>query len=96
MIENMMLFPARHDMPEHVKEPVYPVPVNPADIPAMREICRDILCPKVTRGMTQLNLYVTGLSAALAEVIRFCYRNDVTLTLWHYNRETGEYMPQDM
>jgi hypothetical protein len=39
-------------------------------------------------------VYVTGLSAALAAVIRGCAYNGVPLTLMHYDRDTGEYAEQ--
>lgn len=41
-------------------------------------------------------LYVTGLTVALVEVIKYCQRNCVGLTLWHYNSATGDYYPQEV
>ena len=41
-----------------------------------------------------LELYVTGLTAATAEVIRACAVAGVALTLRHFDRETGLYVPQ--
>lgn len=43
-----------------------------------------------------LNLYVTGLSIALVAVINACLKNKYSITLYHYNRETREYFPQDV
>ena len=48
----------------------------------------------VIESDVHLNVYVTGLTAATAAVIRYCAYNGVSLTLWHYNRESGEYAPQ--
>lgn len=45
-------------------------------------------------GGKRVVLYVTGLSAALAEVIKACALNGVELTLMHYDRESGQYTPQ--
>ena len=45
-------------------------------------------------GKERLYLYVTGLSAALAAVIKACAELGVSLTLLHYDRETGEYTKQ--
>lgn len=45
---------------------------------------------------TPLVVYVTGLSAALAAVIRTCAENGVPLTLMHYDRESDTYKPQKM
>ena len=49
---------------------------------------------QVFHGKAELNLYVTGLTAATAAVIKVCALNGVSLVLWHYNRESGEYVPQ--
>lgn len=43
-----------------------------------------------------LALYVTGLTVALVEVINYCVYNDIDLTLYHYNRDTNEYVPQEV
>ena len=43
-----------------------------------------------------LELYVTGLTAATAEVIRACAVAGVALTLRHFDRETGLYIPQEI
>lgn len=45
-------------------------------------------------GERKLVVYVTGLSAALAAVIRGCALNGVSLTLMHYNRDTNDYAEQ--
>ncbi len=41
-----------------------------------------------------LDVVVTGLTAACVAVIRACVYTGTPLTLWHYNRDTGEYVPQ--
>ena len=45
-------------------------------------------------GKRSLIVYVTGLTACTAAVIKVCALNGVSLTLMHYDRESGEYMPQ--
>lgn len=45
-------------------------------------------------GHDVVDLYVTGLTIALVEVIKYCIKNDVKLTLYHYNKKTNEYEPQ--
>lgn len=47
-------------------------------------------------GKRSLIVYVTGLTACTAAVIKACALNGVSLTLMHYNRETGEYLPQQI
>lgn len=45
-------------------------------------------------GKRTLVVYVTGLTACTSAVIKACALNGVGLTLMHYDRETGEYLPQ--
>ncbi len=43
-----------------------------------------------------VDLYVTGLSAALAAVIKACNDLELSLTLWHYNKDNNTYVPQEI
>ena len=43
-----------------------------------------------------LDLYITGLSSALASVISACANLGIDLTLFHFNTATGEYVAQKM
>lgn len=45
-------------------------------------------------GKRTLIVYVTGLTACTSAVIKACALNGVGLTLMHYDRESGEYLPQ--
>ena len=51
---------------------------------------------EILRGEAELHLYVTGLSCALAAVIRACAKHGVFLTLYHWDSSSQEYMPQRM
>lgn len=42
----------------------------------------------------ELHLYVTGLTSVALEVVRFCAFNGVKLVAYHFDRETGNYIPQ--
>ena len=44
----------------------------------------------------KINLYVTGLTVALIAALNVCKGNKVDVTLWHYDRESGNYFPQDV
>ena len=48
----------------------------------------------IYEGEFALVLYVTGLSSALAAVVKACAKNGVSLTLMHFDRESGDYRPQ--
>ena len=47
-------------------------------------------------GKRSLIVYVTGLTACTAAVIKVCALNGVSLTLMHYDRASGEYLPQQI
>lgn len=49
---------------------------------------------EVTTGNHPLIVYVTGLTACVAAVIRGCVYRGIELTLMHYDRTTGGYLPQ--
>lgn len=49
---------------------------------------------QIFSGERKLVVYVTGLTAVTAELIKVCAMNGVHLTLMHYNSATGEYVPQ--
>lgn len=45
-------------------------------------------------GEKILHLYVTGLTVLTASVISYCALNGISLTLFHYDRETKDYYKQ--
>lgn len=45
------------------------------------------------RGANKLDLYATGLMSALVAVIKVCYRNKITLTIY-YPDMNGQFYPQ--
>ena len=47
-------------------------------------------------GNFHLDLYVTGLSVALVAVLNAARVRGVSVTLYHYDRETGEYYAQEV
>lgn len=91
MIKNMALCEARHDIPQAVDGSIFPNSINPLDVYGLEEVA----CHKLS-SVKALNLYVTGLSVALVAVINVCHREDIMLTLWHYDRDSGNYYPQSV
>lgn len=87
----MSLCESRHPFPAEVEGAVYPQNVNPLDTRWLRATACDALV-----GATELTLYVTGLTVALVEVMNVCKALNIKLTLMHYNRDTGEYYPQEV
>ena len=89
MRKTMCLCEGRHEMPSEVEGSIFPNTLNPTDLEGMQQIVAEKL-----EGVTTLNLYVTGLSVALVEVIKYCVENKVELTLYHYDLNTGKYYKQ--
>ena len=95
---NMGLCEGRHEIPQVTDGYIFPSEVNPTDIDGLRRTACNKLCTTYTNkgldidiDMPILNLYVTGLTVALVEVINVCKKLDITLRLYHYNRETNDY-----
>lgn len=42
----------------------------------------------------KVSLYVTGLTVALIAALNVCRCEGLEVTLWHFNRDTGDYFPQ--
>lgn len=43
-----------------------------------------------------VDLYVTGLTVALIAALNVCRAEGISVTLWHFNRATGRYYPQQV
>ena len=89
--KTMSLCKDRHDIPQAVDGAIFPSVVDPTDINALQRIVYEKL-----ENITNLELYVTGLTVALVEVINYCSVYDIELKLYHYNRDTDSYYTQDV
>ena len=85
----LALCEGRHEMPSRVEGSIFPNTINPTDLEGMQKIIAEKL-----NGVEELTLYVTGLSVALVEVIKFCIKNKIALDLKHYNSANGKYFTQ--
>jgi hypothetical protein len=84
----------RHDIP-NIDGYVFGEITDPTDIRTMNHQACKVLFGKF--GLAQgdhIDLYVTGLTVALVEVLRVCLWEGITVTLWHYDRGTNSYFPQ--
>ena len=84
----------RHNIP-NIDGYVFGEIADPTNIQAMNHQACNVLFGQY--GLTQgdhLDLYVTGLTVALVEVLRVCLHEGITVTLWHYNRDSGDYYQQ--
>lgn len=78
----------RHEIPG-VDNYVYPTEVDPLDLDGLQNAA-----VQAVAGVESVHLYVTGLTVALVAVINACKAEGVALTLYHFNRDTGDYYPQ--
>lgn len=70
---------------------IFGTELDPLDLSGMeREAAKQL------RGVFTLNLYVTGLTVALVAVLNVCRERKINVTLYHYNRKTGNYYPQEV
>ena len=100
---NMGLRDVLHTIPQVTDGYIFPSEVNPTDIDGLRRTACNKLCTTYkNKGLDfhtdkpVLHLYVTGLTVALVEVINVCRKLDITLRLYHYNRDTNDYYPQNV
>lgn len=89
------LVQGRHEIPG-VSEYIFPAdffsePGSMFDFDRIEERVHQVL-----RSEVEVKLYVTGLTVALTEVIKYCYDFKIALVLYHFDRESGEYVPQYM
>lgn len=90
MKKDFGLCAGRHEMPQ-VREYIFPNELDPLNIKGMEMQAREKLA-----GVSELTLYVTGLTVALISVVNVCRELQIKVTLMHYNKETGDYYPQEV
>lgn len=64
---------------------------DPTNLTYMRDVANEKLY-----DCEELDLYVTGLTVALIEVINACLDYRIPLTLWHYDKNTDGYYKQEL
>ena len=71
--------------------------VNSIELEASRSI--DSIINIVSHKVMHINLFVNGvngLTVALIAAVKEIQWRGITLTLWHYNRESGTYFSQEL
>ena len=96
---NLALCEGRHPIPQAVDGSIFCGEI--ADVTAteaLETIAFNALEEKtnVPLNSVELNIYVTGLTVALIAALNVCHTCGIKVTLWHYNRETGDYYPQEV
>lgn len=87
----MSLCEGRHEIPQAIDGSIFGTELDPLDLSGMEREAAEQL-----RGVFTLNLYVTGLTVALVAVLNVGREQKIKVTLYHYNRETGDYYPQEV
>ena len=85
----MALCEGRHEIPQATDGAIFPNSIDPLNTDWMHAHAKEILAE-----CDALDLYVTGLTVALVEVIRVCVENSIDLVLYHFDRVSGAYYPQ--
>ena len=89
MNKTLGLFEGRHDLPAEVKGYIFTSEVDPADMAGLYQQVAEALAE-----VSSLTLYVTGLTAGTTAVLQYCFGNIIPVTLMHYDRISGRYVPQ--
>lgn len=89
-----VLFHGRHKHRETEGLPaIFEEEVNPVDFGGMKRTAFMRLA-NAAPFMHEVDLYCTGLTAAVCAVIEACIEGGMPLTLWHYDKESDTYRPQ--
>lgn len=87
----MALCEGRHNIPEAVDGAVFGNELDPLAVGEMEAEAIQKL-----GGTEALNLYVTGLTVALVAVLNACHQLGIRVTLYHFDRNSGQYYPQEV
>lgn len=78
----------RHTMP--VEEYIFGEEINPTDYAGMYASAWE----KIPADADEVDLYITGLTAATLAIVAVCQARNISLNAYHYDRDTGEYLCQ--
>lgn len=92
---NLGLCQGRHSIPQ-VSSYIFAQEVNPLDVDGLTRQAIVTLLELKKQGITTIDLYVTGLTVALVAVINAAITHGITLICWHFDRESGNYYPQEL
>ena len=92
MVQKISLCKGRHEIKE-VQEYIYPQEVNPLNVKGLEETAIEIVS-KIEAD--ELHIYVTGLTVALIASLNACNKSNKKVVLYHFDRASGEYYPQEV
>lgn len=90
---SMALCEGRHEIPQAVDGSIFGNTIDPLDPNSLQAEAKSKLREL---DIKSLDLYVTGLTVALISVLNACRELEIEVTLYHYDRESGNYYPQQV
>lgn len=83
----------RHSMP--VEDYIFEGEIkDPLNFTEMATVIENRFKELQIQSEDEVSLFVTGLTAATVEVINACKKHNITLYLYHYDRDTNNYRKQ--
>ena len=93
---NVGLVKGRHEMGDLVSDYIFKGPIeDPIDFGKMWLVADEFI-GDLPMDVKEINLYVTGLTAALIEVVKVCRQYNIKLNLFHFDTKTNTYVKQEM
>ena len=92
MVQKIGLCKGRHEIGE-VQNYIFPQEVNPLDVKGLEETALEIVSEVEAN---ELHIYVTGLTVALIASLNTCKKLNKKVVLYHFDRTSGEYYPQEV
>lgn len=90
---SMALCEGRHEIPQAVDGSIFGNTIDPLDPNGLQAEAKSKFREL---DIKSLDLYVTGLTVALISVLNACRELEIEVTLYHYDRESGNYYPQQV
>ena len=91
------LVKGRHEIPQVKGRYIFVEDLNPTDVAETEGKAYSVLAGiRAVYPDDHIDLYVTGLTIALIAVLNAAKRHGMSVTLYHFDRETGEYFPQEV
>lgn len=91
------LIKGRHEIPQVEGRYIFIEDLNPTDVKEAEGKAYSVFAGiKAVYPDSHIDLYVTGLTMALIAVLNAARKHGMTVTLYHFDRETGQYFPQEV
>ena len=92
-----VIFNGTKHAPQHLTEHFFDTRV-PTDVRYFNQKARDEVGWAGRQGAKRINVFVNSSvpAAALTAVVNACRDAGMPLKLWHYNKNSGDYVPQDV